>query len=147
MDIKLTSDQFELLLKLVYLGHWMIEGAREEESNLEEFDRIADYIYSLAPAFGVKRWVEFDEAEGNYFPSEELDEAMEEIIARYEDASFWDQLVVRLAERDLIRDYGEEAVKRMDWKELEKKRAMAVQKYIREIEEHGLDNLVIQRVS
>jgi len=147
MEIRLSPAQFELLLKLVYLGQWVVEGAQEEEGNLEGYDALAAYIYSYAPAFGAKKWVEFDEAEGEYFPSNELDEAMEELISRYEEATFWDQLVIRLAERDLLQEYGEETILKMDWKELDKKKSQIVQKYLREIEEHGLANLIIQRVS
>jgi len=147
MEIRLSPAQYQILIKLVYLGQWMIEGAREEEGELEEYDALASYIYSYAPLFGAKNLVDFDEAEGEYYPSSELDELMEEIIARYEESTFWDQLVLRLAERDLIREYGEEGIKRMDWKELEDKRGALIKKYLREIEEHGLDNLVIERVS
>jgi hypothetical protein len=147
MEIRLSPAQYQLLIKLVYLGQWMIEGAREEEGDLEEYDSLASYIYSYAPLFGAKNLVDFDEAEGEYYPSSELDELMEEIVARYEESSFWDQLVIRLAERDLVREYGEEGIKRMDWKELEDKRGALIKKYLREIEEHGLDNLVIERIS
>lgn len=147
MEIKLSASEYEVLLKLVYLGQWMVEGAREEEAEFEEYDRLASYIYSLAPSFGARKWVDFDEAEGEYYPSSELDEAMEEVINRYEEANFWDQLVVRLAERDLVRDYGEEAILKMDWKELERKRSLAIERYQREVEEHGLKNIILQRVS
>lgn len=147
MEIRLTAAQYQTLIKLVYLGQWMIEGSREEEANLKDYDALASYIYSYAPLFGFKNLVDFDEAEGEYYPSDEFDDLMEEIIARYEESSFWDQLVVRLAERDLLREYGENGIKKMEWKEIEEKRGALIKKYLREIEEHGLDNLIIERIS
>ena len=66
-----------------------------------------------------------------------LEEELEDIVEDYEEWGFWDLLVLKLAERDLVREYGESAVDQMSDDELEKKRAPYVQKYEKEIEAKG----------
>jgi len=146
MDIKVTKEQYERLLHLVYLGNWVVNAYRTEDF-LDEYNEEAERIYSLAPAFGFRDKIDFDEAEGRSFPSVKLEEELEDIVEDYEDWAFWDLLVLKLAERDLVREYGESAVDQMSDDELEKKRSPYVQKYEKEIEAKGIENLEIYRIS
>ena len=49
--IGLTRKQFKALLKVVYLGNWVANAYRTEDMQ-KEYERIEDYIFSLAPQFG-----------------------------------------------------------------------------------------------
>jgi hypothetical protein len=146
MDIKVTKEQYEKLLHLAYLGNWMVNAYRTEDF-LEEYNAEAERIYSYAPAFGFKDKIEFDELEGRSFPAAELEEDLDELIEDYDDWSFWDLLILKLAERDTIREYGQAAVDHMTDKEFEEKRAPYVKKYEKEIEANGVENLEIYKIS
>ena len=146
MDTKLTKDQFEKLLQLAYLGNWMVNAYRSDDF-LEEYNEAAERIYSSAPAFGFKDKIEFDEVEGRAFPSVRLEEDLADLIDDYDDAAFWDLLVLKLAERDLVREYGQGAVDLMSDEELEEKRAPYAKKYEKEIETNGIENLEIYKIS
>lgn len=147
MDIRLSPAQYEILVKLVYLGQMVIESAKESETDYEEYDALASYIYSFAPRFGFQRLVDFDEAEGVYFPSETLENMMSGIFFNFAEATYWNQLAFDLADRDLLREYGEERLSQMDLKELEEKRNALIEKYLREFAENGVNNLYLERVS
>ncbi len=146
MEINLTKDQLRKLLHLVHLGEWVINSFRTDD-RLEDYERVAEQILSLAPSRGLKGLVEFDEFEGRYFPSAELEKETRELLTEYEDAIFWNTLIDGLAERDLTKTYGKEAVKRMEWDEYSEKIEPFVKKYETEIEEFGLDRLEIVKVS
>ena len=146
MDIKFTKDQYEKLLHLAYLGDWMVNAYRTNDF-IEEYNREAEHVYSQAPVFGFKDLIDFDEAEGRTYPSAKLEEALEDIVEDYEDWAFWDLLILKLAERDLVREYGQATVDQMTDAELEEKRAPYVKKYEKEIEANGIENLEIYKIS
>jgi hypothetical protein len=146
MDIKVTKDQYEKLLHLAYLGNWMVNAYRTNDF-IEEYNREAERVYSYAPSFGLKDLIDFDEAEGRTYPSAKLEEELDDLVEDYEDWAFWDLLILKLAERDLVREYGEAAVDQMTDEELEAKRAPYVKKYEKEIEANGIQNLDIYKIS
>ncbi|MFH1593577.1 MAG: hypothetical protein ABID09_02640, partial [Candidatus Omnitrophota bacterium] len=59
----------------------------------------------------------------------------------YDDECFWDGLVDRLARRDFIKAYGEGSIKRMNWKERYQKEGPFIEKYSREVDEHGINRM------
>lgn len=123
MDIKLTKDQFERLFHLAYLGNWMVNAYRADDY-IQEYNDAAERVYNAAPTFGFKDKIEFDELEGRTYPSAGFEDEMLDLIDEYDDASFWDLLVLKLAERDLVREYGQGAVDLMSDEELEEKEVL-----------------------
>jgi hypothetical protein len=146
MNIRLSGEQYEKLLHLAYLGNWVVNAYRGSEAK-PEYDEAAELIYAHAAEAGLKSLVDFDEAEGRYFPSARLEDELAELIDDYDDWAFWDLLILKLAERDLVRQAGQEAVDAMDDKELEERRAPYVKKYEKEVENNGILDLEIIRVS
>jgi hypothetical protein len=146
MQIILTKEQYEKLMELVYLGNWVVNSYRADD-RLDEFDRMAEHVLSFAPSSGYQDRVEFDEFEGRYFPSRKFDEELQQYIDEYDDDVFWNTLIERLAERDLIRAHGEETVNRMEWDEYNQKIEPLLKKYEKEIDDNGVENLEIFKVS
>jgi hypothetical protein len=142
MQITITQDQFEKLLHLVYLGNWLVNSYRGEQ-RLEEYDKLAETILSFAPAAGLKDKVEFDEFEGRYSPSRNLDEQMGKFWREYDEDVFWNMLVDGLAERDYVRQHGEDNLEAVDWDEYNKRLETFLKKYEKEIDEHGLERLEV----
>jgi len=146
MQITLTKEQYEKLMELVYLGNWMANSYRGDE-RIEDYDRAAEHILSFAPSAGHQDRVEFDEFEGRYFPSRKLDEDLKPLVDDYDDDVFWNVLIDRLAERDLVRAQGEEAVDKMDWEEYSRNLEPYLKKYEKEIDESGVEHLEIFKIS
>jgi hypothetical protein len=146
MQIILTKEQYEKLMELAYLGNWMVNSYRGDE-RIEDYDRAAEHVLSFAPSSGLQDRVEFDEFEGRYFPSRKLDEDLKEFVDDYDDDVFWNVLIERLAERDLIRAQGEEAVDKMEYEEYSRNLEPYLKKYEKEIDESGVEHLEIFKVS
>ncbi len=146
MEITLSEDQFEKLVHLVYLGNWLVNSYRGDQ-RLEEYDKLAETVLSLAPTAGVKDLVEFDEFEGRYYPSRRLDEDMGKLWEGYDEDVFWNMLIDGLAERDYARLHGEENLEAVEWDDYNKRLDPFLKKYQKEVDEHGLERLEILRPS
>jgi len=76
--IEFTKEQFEALLKLVYLGNWLANANRDgsnENPHLEEYEKIENYIFSFAKQFGFDEYVDDKDArEGKFYPTRTFEE-------------------------------------------------------------------------
>jgi hypothetical protein len=143
-NIKLTPQQYEDLLKVVYLGNYLVNNYRPDQP-VDRFDALESYLFSLAKEFGLDRAMDMDEETGEAYPSEEFSQAQD--INLYLDDfienTFWDELINRLTSRDLFRKYGQQIMESLPWEELKKKEEPVFQRYTEEIETYGMENLEI----
>lgn len=142
MKVEFSPEQFKALMELVYLGEWMANAIRLPDQQVEQFERVQQHVVSLAGRFGLGSAVEFDEQLGEFIPTSEFEEAMDEYIVEYDNESFWEELVHRLADRDLFNEYGE-AISAMTVEQHIAKRMPLIERYEREFEEHGVARLKI----
>jgi hypothetical protein len=140
MKIGFSVDEFKALVELVYLGGWMANAIRPPGEQVESLERVEQRILSLAGERGFKDMVEFRSHVDGFVPTSEFEEKMDAYISHYDDETFWDQLVDRLADRDLVAEYGE-ALKAMPIEQFIATREPVVERYEREAEEHGLQRL------
>jgi hypothetical protein len=69
---------------------------------------------------------------------------VEQYIDEYNSDVFWDELIHRLARRDLIREYGEENVINMSLEQLIEKEQQFIEKYDEEFAKNGIEYLEIK---
>ena len=141
MNIEFTKEQYENLLKLVYLGDWLVNSFRTDR--VPEFEDLEKYAYSLAKDFGLEKLVVLDSETKEYLPADCLEELVNHYIEAYDEDKFWDELCHSLGQRDFIRHYGQAAIQKMKLEEMFQKEAEFVHKYAEEFEKHGLKNLEI----
>ncbi len=142
MEINLSRQQFETLLKVIYLSDWMVNAIRVPGNYVPEFEDLEQFLLSLAHRSGFHDVVEFEPTLSQFFLKEELHEKLQPFIDEYDDEAFWDGLVDRLADRDFAETYGD-AAKRMDQNERFEKLSAFVDQYEAEVEEHGVERLRI----
>lgn len=133
----------------MYLGNWMANAQRGEggEETIPEYEDMEDFIFSHAKAFGLGAWVDDElKDQGKYYPSREFEEdsGVRELIEAYDDYTFWDELAERLADRDLLREYGAEALKAMSRDERFGRYLELRQKYDEKFEKNGFERIVIE---
>jgi len=143
MKIELTKEELQSLAKLVFLGNWLANSWRNEDV-IEEFDEAESLILAAAAKSGLEDYVEFDEEE-RAVPSHGLEEKMTEIVDFYNDNTFWDQLIYRMADRDYVRKYGEDAFDELTTEAGMAKEKPLVERYEKEFNEHGLDRIELRR--
>ena len=144
MKIEVTKEQLDKLARLVYLGNWMANSWRNEDV-IEEYDEVESLILNEANKHGLGEYSELDEVEKKYVPSHELEEKMTDLVDFYNDNTFWDQLIFRMADRDYVRKYGEEAMSELETEKGTAREKPLLEKYEKEFNEHGLDRMEIRR--
>jgi len=146
MEIKLTEEQFEKLMELVYLGNWMINAYRTDDY-LEEYSEVTSQIFKQAAEAGMEGKVVKDEIESRYLPSYEFEESMVDFITEYDGFCFWEELINRLAERDAVKEFGATPLDEIDLEEFLEKKNKYLRKYEQEVEENGIKNLELIKTS
>ena len=144
MNIELTKEQLESLAKLVYLGNIVANSWRTEDV-IEEYDEVESLVLAAAEKNGLEDYVEKDEDEKNLLPSAELEEKMAGTVDFYNDNTFWDQLIFRMADRDYARKYGEQALAELSSEKGMEREKPLLDKYEKEFNEHGLDRIDLRR--
>lgn len=142
MNISLTTEQYKTLLITTYLGNWMV-NAHQIETN-KTFDRLASHVYSWAESFGMGSLVELDPDNGQYYPTRALDELAAEYLDAYDNETFWDELLERLAERDLLAKHGQDVVEKLTVEERFTELEEFEERYDEEFEKHGVARLTIK---
>lgn len=144
MKINFSRDQFETLLKTLYLGIWMANAYDDDPEDNEFFD-LQRYLLGFAKDFGLEDHVAYDEKKKIYYPSETLaeDETLNLLIERYDDFTFLDKLIYNLAGRDMLNKHGEKAIEKMSDEEFFKEEALFVEKYQKEFAKNGIKNLTV----
>ncbi len=145
MKINFTKKQFEVLLKLVYMGNWIANAhrtGREDDKRIEKYEEVEKYLLSFAKEFGLEKYVDIDDEK--MYPSIELEEdETDELIDEYDNETFWEELIDRFTRRDFVREYGEEEISKMDTMERIEKDHPFLEKYQDEIYNYGIDRLEI----
>jgi hypothetical protein len=144
MEIKFTKEQYEDLVKVVYLGSWMIHSFRTDDE-IKKFEDLEQHILSYFKDFGLQRYIEYDSSLDKFFSTRELEEGeVDQYIDDYNDYNFWDELIYRLARRDFIKKYGESKIKEMSIEERFEKEYPLIEKYESEVDNYGIERLEIK---
>jgi hypothetical protein len=140
--VEFTSEQFLKLMKLVYLGRWMVSSHRDETD--KNFEDIEQHVYSQAKNFGHEAYVDFDSNYGKHFPSADIEDEMDPVIQDYDDYTFWDELAWRMAERDFDRKYDHAQVLCMTNDEIFRQKNILADKYFDEFTTNGIEKLILK---
>lgn len=146
MKINLAKNEYRALLDVFFLADWILHAYELEKSSAtEKYRALEQKIFSWAKDFGFEHLVEYDDNLRQYFPTKEFEEKsiVLEAIDDYDNETFWDELIDRLAVRDLIRQLGQEAVTALEPKERLEKLGPLLERYGKEFERHGLERLSV----
>jgi hypothetical protein len=145
MDYAFSRDEYREIVEMMFIADWVLHATRSEEPDETRGHRdLVDRIYSLAEDFDCGHLIDHDEEADRYFPTDELEEgwAMSK-IEEFVNDTFWHELAVRLAERDLIREMGEDAVESMEGADRVQRMGEIEDGYTQEFFDFGLDHVVV----
>ena len=147
MNVSLTEREYRLLLDLVLAADWVIHGHRTDEpAEAEPYRMVLQKLLSLAPEFGLGDLVEIDERHNQYRPTRKLEKETGAwaLLDEYDDRVFWEELIVRLAERDVASMPGKADVASMSGEDYERLVAPLEEKYAGEFHANGIDRLTLR---
>lgn len=141
MQIELSKEQYQELLKLVHLGSWMVNSYRNTEERIDSVEEVEQYIYSKAKEFESEDLIQFNSQYGDYDVTEKFENQLFQYIDAYDEDTFWAELAERLALRDIARKAG--PVQQLTEQQIDRKYEVE-ERYFREFEKNGLKNILIQ---
>ena len=100
MDINFTKEQYRKLLDMIYAGITVINGNREIDHYLEEYEEIVQYIYSFAKEYGLDALIYYNKDHKKYFTTKEFEKDIGKLMDQFEEKNFLDTLSLKLAQRD-----------------------------------------------
>ena len=146
MKINFTKREYQVLLEMIYLADWMLHAHERGGRKKDPYHALEQKLLSLASEFGCEDLVEHSERLNEYFPTEAFVEAdtIQGYIEDYDDATFWDELISRLAERDVSRKHTQEELSGMTGEDRVMTYWRAEMSYAEEFDTNGLERIKIE---
>lgn len=145
MKINFTKKEYRLLLEMLYLSDWMMHAHSIDHSEHScEHEALMQRVLSFYKEMGAEDIVEPAENSNKYYEKREFEESLHHnYIDPYEENTFWEELIERLASRDAINAIGLEKFKAMEGIERSMKVDEFRKYYAKEFEQNGLENIKI----
>ena len=147
MQIDFSKEEYHTLLGILEIANWVLSAHRTDEpEDRKEYRDLEQKIFDYAEAFGFGDLITYDKEYDRYFPTRKHDDnsSVRPFIDEYEDETFWEELVERFADRDMLREIGEMKLLSMNQEERFKAHLDFEEKYQEEFEEHGIERLEIK---
>lgn len=144
MKIELTENEYRLLLDLVYMADWVVHSHQGgKRTDVEDYDMLVQKLYSYADQAGFGALVRADRKSNEYVTTRHFEEvsAAIELLEEYDDDTFWDALISRLAERDVYEQIEDERRDTLGIEEYWERSEPIEEAYFREFSRHSLDRL------
>ena len=141
INITVTKEEISLLLKLVYSGSFVLD--HEEDDTEKKINDLIQKVLLAAKVNKAYRGIEFDQERNEYVLTEKAEEALGEEFEEFIEESFWEEILYRLGQRDLIKEIGEKEYRKMSEEEVVERQEKVEEKYREEFEKNGIKNLGI----
>ncbi len=125
MHLRFTDEELATLVEMVSLATEMANMNPNDEGNagFARFENIENKVLEAAKNTGMAEIIEYDVDRGKNRVTEEFQEGsfFQQCFDEFRNAVFWEELMVRLADRDLTRELGEATYLAMDEEERRKR--------------------------
>ncbi|MFQ3543718.1 hypothetical protein Q7A53_06505 [Halobacillus rhizosphaerae] len=142
-EIKLTftEEQYKKLVETIFLGSWMLNSTRLEDLD-EEAEEIRELVLSRYKEANLEDKVVYqEEMEIHDLTIDYESELLDQYIEEYDEFSFWDKLVEKLTEKEMVQTFGADVVSAPLTDEMLKTQLELEEKIGQELEEKGITNL------
>jgi hypothetical protein len=146
IPIELTRREYLSLLTVVEIADWVLHAfSVREPPETKRYRDLEQKLFGYAEAFGMADLMEKDPKTGHWYPTAEFEDQSPgmEFIELFEDNTFWDELIERLATRDAVRESGEDEWGKLSHLERLRRKDSRVERYAREFENHGIERIEI----
>ena len=145
MHLRVSDDELATLVEMVSLATEMaaLNPNDAGQAGYARFEEVENKVLEAAKSTGLAGIVEFDMERGKNRVTEKFQENayFQECFNEVRNAVFWEELMVRLAERDLIREIGPAAHEALNEEERHKKTVPLEKRYWEKFQKDGTDLL------
>ena len=145
MHLRVSDDELATLVEMVSLATEMaaLNPNDAGQAGYARFEEVENKVLEAAKSTGLAGIVEFDMECGKNRVTEKFQENayFQECFNEVRNAVFWEELMVRLAERDLVREIGPAAHEALNEEERHKKTVPLENRYWEQFQKDGTDLL------
>jgi hypothetical protein len=145
MKINITKKEYDCLLDMLGIADWVMHSHTvSDEAHHKKHEALKRKLYAYASSMDAEDKIEYSKDFDDYFETDEYTEYLQkQFISPFEEATFWEELIDRLGERDTLKQYGTENLKKMEAMKRITKIEDAKEKYADEFGKFGLKHLII----
>lgn len=147
MHLRLSDQELVTLVEMVSLAANVASWNQKESAGdkLSAYEDLESKVLEKAGHSGLGDWIEFDEERQRFRVKEEVEEQLfyHECYDEFRNESFWDELAVRLADRDLVRAIGFQAWNRLSEEERRARTTSWEKRYWDEFSKFGVERVVV----
>jgi hypothetical protein len=152
MKFEFTEKEYRALVDVLTLSGMILDAyGRGEDKSRKGCFELEQKIYSYFEDMGSRDLITRDPSTGQYVRkwSSDRSETIVKILDEYVDASFWEELIVRMAERDMLADLELQG-KDQSKLTLEERETLLLKygdRYDREFRSNGLKSIIARSES
>ena len=143
MHLRVSDDELATLVEMVSLATEMaaLNPNDAGQAGYARFEGIENKLLEAAKSTGLAGIVEFDMECGKHRVTEKFQDNayFQECFHEVRNAVFWEELMIRLAERDLIQEIGPAAHEALDEEERRQKVVPLEKRYWEKFQKDGTD--------
>ncbi len=147
MHLRLSQQELETLVQMVSLAATVASWNQKDTAadGVSVYEDLESKVLEKAGHSGLGAWIEFDEETQRFRLRREIEERMfhTQCYEEFRNESFWDELAVRLADRDLIRAIGLPAWEQLSEEERRSRTAAWEKRYWAEFSKFGVERVAV----
>lgn len=145
MHLRLSDDELATLVEMVSLATEMANMNPNDTGNagFARFEAIEDKVLEAAKHTGMAAMIEYDLERGKNRVTEKFQESsfFQQCLDEFRNSVFWEELMVRLADRDLSQQIGQSAYLAMDEEERRRRLEPLERQYWNKFQQEGMNPL------
>ncbi|MBC7979840.1 MAG: hypothetical protein H7Y36_04695 [Armatimonadetes bacterium] len=147
MHLRFTEQELATLVEMLSLAANVASWNQKESADIKlaEYESFESRMLEKAAHNGLGDLVEFDEETQRFRVKKELEEKLfyHECYEEFRNESFWDELTVRLADRDLVKSVGLQAWEEMSEEKRREKTVAWEKRYWEEFSKNGIERVIV----
>lgn len=146
-SLPLGRKEYKLLVTMLYQSLFLNQSIVTQETGpeLEAMSDLVRKIISYAEEFGNESLVSKDILTDSVFANTAFTENVIERLSDYDEINFWEELIHRLAERDILHEYGVDIVMDEPSEDILIRFEQKLIEYTSHFEENGLKYISLNR--
>ena len=149
MKIDFSEEEYRRLVDVLTLAGMVLDAyGRGQETSRHPYFELEQKLFSYLEDAGCRDMLRRDVGSGQYVRkwTKDRSEAIVRIHDDYVDDCFWDELIIRMADRDMKADFALKGIDEstLTLEERDKRRQEFEARYDQELRSNGLANLVLR---
>lgn len=147
MHIRFTEQELTTLVEMLSLAVSVASWNQKPSADLKisEYEEFESKMLGKAAQHGLGSLIEFDEELKRFRVKKEIEENLfyHECYEEFRNESFWEELTVRLADRDLAKAIGIKAWQALSEEERRARTGAWEKRYWDEFSKNGIDRVIV----